>query len=125
MKLLKLSSNNFADIDKFSNLLTLATAISAWINAFLLFVVLTSKQSLNLDGQFLTNIFKLFISLIILVFITRYLEIFFFAQLYSVDILNNIFYLVLTIIITTVIYGIIIIILKIITITDIKNYLKK
>ena len=105
--------------------IALATAISAWINAFLLFVVLTSKQSLNLDGQFLTNIFKLLISLIILVFITRYLEIFFFAQLYSVDILNNIFYLVLTIIITAAIYGIIIFILKIITITDIKNYLKK
>jgi len=42
-----------------------------------------------------------------------------------VDIMNNIFYLVLTIIITVVIYGVLIFILKIITITDIKNYLKK
>ncbi len=105
--------------------IALATAISAWVNALLLFIILISKRSLDLDGQFLTNILKLLISLIILVFITRYLEIFFFAQLYSEDILNNIFYLVLTIIITAVIYGIIIFILKIITITDIKNYLKK
>ena len=105
--------------------IALATAISAWVNALLLFIILISKRSLDLDGQFLTNILKLLLSLIILVFTTRYLEIFFFAQLYSVDILNNIFYLVLTIIITAVIYGIIIFILKIITITDIKNYLKK
>ena len=105
--------------------IALATAISAWVNALLLFILLISRQSLDLDGQFLTNILKLLLSLIILVFITRYLEIFFFAQLYSVDILNNIFYLVLTIIITAAIYGIIIFILKIITITDIKNYLKK
>ena len=105
--------------------IALATAISAWVNALLLFIILTSKKSLDLDGQFLTNILKLLLSLIILVFIIRYLEIFFFAQLYSVDTLNNIFYLVLTIIITSAIYGLIIFILKIITITDIKNYLKK
>ena len=94
--------------------IALATAISAWVNALLLFIILTSKKSLDLDGQFLTNILKLLLSLIILVFITRYLELIFFAQLYSVDILNNIFYLVLTIIITAAIYGIIIFILKII-----------
>ena len=105
--------------------IALATAISAWVNALLLFIILTSKRSLDLDGQFLTNILKLLISLIILVFAIWYLEILFFAQLYSVDTLNNIFYLVLTIIITAAIYGIIIFILKIITITDIKNYLKK
>ena len=57
-------------------------------------------------------------------FLLLYFESLFFSELYSVDILNNIFYLVLTIIITAVIYGIIIFILKIITITDIKNYLK-
>ena len=105
--------------------IALATAISAWANTLLLFIVLISRRILDLDGQFLTNILKLFLSLIILIFTTRYLEMFFFAQLYSVDILNNIFYLVLTIIITAAIYGIIIFILKIITITDIKNYLKK
>ena len=105
--------------------IALATAISAWVNAALLFIILITKHTLNLDRQFLHNIFKLFICLLGLIFITRYLENFFFADLYSVDILNNIFYLVLTIIITAVIYGIIIFILKIITITDIKNYLKK
>ena len=105
--------------------IALATAISAWINALLLFIVLIGKRSLDLDGQFLTNILKLIISLLIIIFITRYFESLFFAELYSVDTLNNMLYLVLTIIITAVIYGIIIFILKIITITDIKNYLKK
>jgi hypothetical protein len=42
-----------------------------------------------------------------------------------VDTITNIFYLLLTIILTVVIYGILIFLLKIITITDIKNYLKK
>ena len=105
--------------------IALATAISAWVNAALLFIILITKQTLNLDRQFLNNIFKLLICLLGLIFITRYLENFFFADLYLVDIMNNIFYLVLTIIITVVIYGVLIFILKIITITDIKNYLKK
>jgi len=105
--------------------IALATAISAWVNAALLFIILITKKTLNLDRQFLNNIFKLLICLFGLIFITRYLENFFFADLYLVDIMNNIFYLVLTIIITVVIYGVLIFILKIITITDIKNYLKK
>ena len=46
--------------------IALATAISAWVNALLLFIILTSKKSLDLDGQFLTNILKLLLSLIIL-----------------------------------------------------------
>ena len=68
---------------------------------------------------------KLFVSLLALIFVIQYLESLFFAKLYLVDIINNIFYLVLTIIITAVIYGILIFVLKIITFTDIKNYLKK
>ena len=44
--------------------IALATAISAWVNALLLFIVLIGKRKLDLDGQFLTNIFKLIISLL-------------------------------------------------------------
>jgi len=105
--------------------IALATAISAWINAALLFVILISKKSIDLDYYFLINVLKLFVSLLALIFVTQYLESLFFAKLYLVDIINNIFYLVLTIIITAVIYGILIFVLKIITFTDIKNYLKK
>ena len=105
--------------------IALATAISAWVNVALLFIILISKQILYLDRQFLNNVFKFIISLLALVFITRYLKNFFFHELYLVDIMNNIFYLVLTIIITAAFYGLLIFILKIITITDIKNYLKK
>ena len=105
--------------------IALATAISAWVNAALLFIILISKQILDLDRQFLNNVFKFIISLLALFFITQYLENFFFDELYLVDIMNNIFYLVLTIIITSAVYGGLILILKIFTITDIKNYLKK
>ena len=105
--------------------IALATAISAWVNAALLFIILISKQILDLDRQFLNNVFKFIISLLVLVFITRYLKNFFFHELYLVDIMKNIFYLVLTIIITSAVYGGLILILKIFTITDIKNYLKK
>ncbi|MDC0057874.1 murein biosynthesis integral membrane protein MurJ [Pelagibacteraceae bacterium] len=105
--------------------IALATALSAWLNAFLLFIILIIKKTLNLDRQFLRNIIKLFISLLGLFFIIQYLESFFFADLYLVDFINNIFYLLLTIIIAAAIYGILIFILKIITINDIKNYLKK
>jgi len=105
--------------------IALATAISAWVNAIILFIILINKKTLNLNRQFLSNIIKLLICLLGLIFIIQYLENFFFANLYLLDIMNNTFYLVLTIIITAAIYGILIFILKIITITDIKNYLKK
>ena len=105
--------------------IALATAISAWVNALLLFIILISKQILNLDRQFFINVFKLLVCLFVFIFIVRYLNNLFFAELYFVDIMINIFYLVFTIIIAVAIYVILIFILKIITITDIKKYLKK
>ena len=105
--------------------IALATAISAWINAILLFIILTTRQTLKLDRQFLSNVLKLLICLLGVMALTWYLEGFFFAEVYLVGIMTNIFYLLLTIILTIVIYGILIFLLKIITITDIKNYLKK
>ena len=69
--------------------IALATAISAWVNAALLFIILISKQILNLDRQFLNNIFKLLICLLGLIFITRYLENFFFADLFTLSPINS------------------------------------
>ena len=105
--------------------IALATAISAWVNAILLFLILIGKKLLNLDRQFINNLFKLFVCLLGLVLITRYLNSFYFAELYLVEIMKNIIYLVLTIIITATFYVVLILILKIVTIADIKNYLKR
>jgi putative peptidoglycan lipid II flippase len=105
--------------------IALATAISAWINAIVLFLILIIRQTLNLDRQFLSNVIKLLICSLGIIVLTWYLESFFFAEVYLVDTVTNIFYLLLTIILTVVIYGILIFLLKIIKITDIKNYLKK
>ena len=105
--------------------IALATAISAWINAILLFIILIIRQTLNLDRQFLSNVLKLLICSLGIIVLAWYLESFFFADVHLVNSLTNIFYLLLTIILTVVIYGILIFLLKIITITDIKNYLKK
>ena len=105
--------------------IALATAISAWINAILLFIILIIRKTLNLDRQFLSNVLKLLICSLGIIFLTWYLESFFFVEVYLVNTMTNIFYLLLTIIFTVVIYGILIFLLKIVTITDIKNYLKK
>ena len=105
--------------------IALATAISAWINAFLLFIILIIRRTLNLDRQFLGNVLKLLICSLGVIILTWYLEGLFFTEVHLVNTLMNIFYLLLTIILTVVIYGILIFLLKIITITDIKNYLKK
>jgi putative peptidoglycan lipid II flippase len=105
--------------------IALATAISAWINAILLFIILIIRQTLNLDRQFLSNILKLLICSLVIIFLIWYLESLFFVEVYLVNTIANIFYLLLTIIFTVVIYGILIFLLKIVTITDIKNYLKK
>ena len=105
--------------------IALATALSAWVNAIVLFLILIGKKLLNLDRQFINNIFKLFVCLVGLVLVTRYLNSFFFAELYLLEIMKNIIYLVLTIIITAAFYVVLILILKIVTIADIKNYLKR
>ena len=105
--------------------IALATAISAWINAILLFIILIIKQTLNFDLQFLSNVLKLLICSLGIIVLTWYLKNFFFVEVYLVNTMTNIFYLLLTIIFTVVIYGILIFLLKIVTITDIKNYLKK
>ena len=105
--------------------IALATAISAWINATLLFIILIIRQTLNFDRQFLSNVLKLLICSLGVIVFTRYVESSFFTEVYLVNIMTNIFYLLLTIILTAVIYGVLIFLLKIITITDIKNYLKK
>ena len=105
--------------------IALATAISAWVNAILLFLILIGKKLLNLDRQFINNIFKLFVCLVGLVLVTRYLNSFFFAELYLLEIMKNIIYLVLTIMITAAFYVVLILILKIVTIADIKNYIRK
>jgi len=105
--------------------IALATAISAWVNAILLFLILIGKKLLNLDRQFINNIFKLFVCLVGLVLVTRYLNSFFFTELYLLEIMKNIIYLVLTIMITAAFYVVLILILKIVTIADIKNYLKR
>ena len=105
--------------------IALATAISAWLNAVLLFIILISKQMLKLDRQLISNIYKLIICFLGLAIITYYLERFFFTDLYLVEIIKNIFYLLITIISTAAIYVGLIFILKIVTIADIKNYLKK
>ena len=105
--------------------IALATAISAWINAIVLFIILIIRQTLNLDRQFLSNVLKLLICSLGIIFLIWYFESLFFAEVYLVNTIDNIFYLLLTIIFTIVIYGILIFLLKIVTITDIKNYLKK
>jgi putative peptidoglycan lipid II flippase len=105
--------------------IALATAISAWINAIVLFIILIFRQTLSLDRQMISNVLKLLLCSLGVIVFTWYLEGFFFAKVHLVDTMTNIFYLLLTIILTVVIYGILIFLLKIIKITDIKNYLKK
>ena len=48
--------------------IALATAISAWVNATLLFIILISKRNLDLDRQFFINVFKLGLSLFFIIF---------------------------------------------------------
>ena len=105
--------------------IALATAISAWINAILLFIILIIRQTLNFDRQFLGNVVKLLICSLGVIVLSWYFQSLFFTEINLVNTLTNIFYLLLTIIFSVIIYGILIFLLKIITITDIKNYLKK
>ena len=46
--------------------IALATAISAWVNAFLLFLILRIKNNLFLDSQLINNSFKIIFSAIVM-----------------------------------------------------------
>ena len=102
-----------------------ATAISAWINTFLLFLLLRYRGLLKLDSQLIRNSFKIIISMIIMFGVCYSFHNFIFESILDLNFLYKLSGLFLTIAFCKIIYLGMIFMLKVITIEDLKGYIKK
>ena len=102
-----------------------ATAISAWVNTILLYIILRSKDSFVLDTQLIRNSFKIIISMIAMVVGCYFLNKVLFVNISGLSSLLKIGSLILIIVCCKIIYIGMIFMLKVLTIQDLKGYIKK
>ena len=102
-----------------------ATSISAWINTFLLFLFLFIKKNLVLDNQIISNSLKILISSIIMIIACYFLRNLLFLDIGEINIFVQILILFLIIVFCKIIYLAMIFMLKVISITNLKGYIKK
>ena len=105
--------------------IALATAISAWVNALFLFLILYFKKNLILDNQLFMNSFKIIISVIIMVIACYFLNNFLFSNILDLNTFIKILILLIIIGGSKIIYLVIIFMLKVLTIDDLKRYMRK
>ena len=105
--------------------IALATAISAWVNALLLFLILYFKKNLTLDNQLFKSSFKIIISVIIMVIACYFLNNFLFSNILDLNTFIKILILLIIIGGSKIIYLAMIFMLKVLTIDDLKRYMRK
>ena len=105
--------------------IALATAVSAWVNALLLYVMLSLRNNIKFDSLLVSNSIKILISSIVLVLGIYGLKVIIFEDFVSNSILLNSLFLLLTIFLTIIIYLGLVIMLKVLTINQLRQYLKK
>ena len=105
--------------------IALATTISAWINAFLLFFILKFKKNITLDNIFLINLVKIIISVFVMLIACYILSILVLNNLTNLSIWLKIGSLLIVIISSKIIYLSMIFMLKVLTISDVKGYIQK
>ena len=105
--------------------IALATAISAWVNAFLLFIILQFKKNLILDAIFLKNSFKILISVLVMLSGCYVLNEIVFADLFNSDFSIKLGGLLLIIICCKIIYLTMIFMLKVLSFGDLKKYIQR
>jgi len=102
-----------------------ATAISAWVNTLLLFLLLRYKKFLELDNQLIRNSFKIIISMTVMFGVCYFFNNLLFDSILDLSFLFKLSSLFLIIAFCKIIYLGMIFMLKIVTIEDIKGYIKK
>jgi putative peptidoglycan lipid II flippase len=105
--------------------IALATAVSAWINALLLYVMLSQRNNIKFDSLLVSNSIKILISSIVLVLGIYGLKAIIFEDFVSNSILLNSLFLLLMIFLAIIIYLGLVIMLKVLTINQLRQYLKK
>jgi len=105
--------------------IAMATAISAWINAGLLYLILQLQAKIILETLFFKNLIRIIIATIIFAFVVSYLNKILFIQMNDTSMLIKISYLIGIIAICKIIYLGLIIMLKVLSFNDLKGYIKK
>ena len=105
--------------------IALATAISAWINALLLYIFLYTRNLIQFDDILVQNSFKIFVSSVILFIGIYVLNRTFFNNIIENSALVNSGLLLLMIFLAIIIYFALVIVLKVLTINQLREYLKK
>ena len=105
--------------------IALATSISAWFNVFLLYFILKYRNYIALDSRLMTNSMKIIIGSAIMGLVCYFLNISMFNQMENHSLMANIMALLLIIIVCKIIYVGMIFMLKVLKISEIREYIKK
>ena len=105
--------------------IALATAISAWINAIILFIILFRTNNLFLENKFINNSFKIAIATFVMMGGCYFLNNLFFTNIIDLSTIFKVTNLFLVIISSKIIYLVMIFMLKVISIHDLKGYIQK
>ncbi len=104
--------------------ISLATAISAWINCFLLYFILKIKGNIYFDFRLIRNGYRIIICSILMACVCYLLNHGLFLNLTTQSNIFNIGALILTLLLCKIIYIVMIFVLKVLTFDELKGYLR-
>ena len=105
--------------------IALATAISAWINTILLFLILYKDNNFFLESKLVKNSLKIVLATLIMMLTCYFLNQLMFTNIADLSTILNVSNLFLVIICSKIIYLLMIFMLKVISIRDLKGYIQK
>ena len=105
--------------------IALSTAISPWLNALLLYIILNMRNNITLDSRMISRCFKTIICSIVMGIVCYFLYLILFPHMTINSIVINVGALVLAIMVCKIIYIVMIFVLKVFTINELKGYITK
>ncbi|MDC3186853.1 murein biosynthesis integral membrane protein MurJ [Pelagibacteraceae bacterium] len=105
--------------------IAVATAISAWVNALLLYVFLAIRNHIKFDDLLVRNSIKILLSSFLLFVGIYVLDGLFFTNISGNSVLSNSAILLLIIFLAIIIYFGLVIVLKVLSVNQLREYLKK
>jgi putative peptidoglycan lipid II flippase len=105
--------------------IALATAISAWINALFLYIMLRIRNNISLDTRLIISGYKIIICSIVMGVTCYFLKLILLPHIILHSNILNFLVLIVAITINQIIYIIMIFMLKVLTIDELKRYIKK
>ena len=105
--------------------IALATAISAWLNVLLLYIILKMRDNITLDARLIKNVIKTIICSIAMGCVCYFLNLTFFLHMTMHSAIYNVGVLILVIMICKTVYIAMIFMLKVLTIDELKRYIRK